>query len=156
MPGGPVVPAAEGRLSLTAVSWRVALTAVGALLLTAGTLWGQDDAWPFGPFRMYATSTDPSGVVTVLTLERQTADGTWAETPLTAENVGMNRAEAEGQQPRLVADPALLARFADAHARLHPADPAWAAVRLVRVATVLQDRRPTGEVRREVLATWER
>ncbi|NHC46078.1 hypothetical protein [Motilibacter aurantiacus] len=146
----------DSALARGAVAWRVAVTVVAGALLTAGTLWGQDDAWPFGPFRMYSTSTDPSGVVTVLTLERQAHDGRWAETPLTAENVGMNRAEAEGQQPRLVADPALLARFAEAHERLHPEDAPWPAVRLVRVATVLEDRRPTGEVRREVLATWRR
>ena len=146
----------DGRLPATAVAWRTGATLVGALLLTAGTLWGQDDAWPFGPFRMYATSTDPSGVVTVLTLEWRAGDGPWTETGLTPQNVGMNRAEAEGQQPRLVADPSLLARLAEAHARLHPDDPAWAGVRLVRVGTVLRDRRPTGEVRREVLATWPR
>jgi hypothetical protein len=152
-PDGRVV---DGTLGRRGVAVRLAATAVGAVLLTAGTLWGQDDAWPFGPFRMYSTSTDPSGVVTVLALERRTAESDWQPTGLTAENVGMNRAEAEGQQPRLVADPALLERLAAAHARLHPGDRAWTGVRLVRLGTVLEDRRPTGEVRREVLATWVR
>ena len=38
---------------------RVAATAVAALLLLLGTVWGQDDDFPFGPFRMYSTAPEP-------------------------------------------------------------------------------------------------
>ena len=42
---------------------RVAVAAVGLALLLAGTLWGQDDDFPVGPFRMYATAARPTGNV---------------------------------------------------------------------------------------------
>ena len=32
-------------------------------LLLAGTVWGDDDAFPFGPFRMYSTRNDPNAPV---------------------------------------------------------------------------------------------
>ncbi|RKS77717.1 hypothetical protein CLV35_1415 [Motilibacter peucedani] len=134
-------------------SWRVAVTVLLVVGAVSGTLWGYDDWWPLAPMKMYATSTDPDGVVTVLTLEARTTDG-WTPAPLTPGSVGINRAEAEGQLPRLVADPELLGDLAATHARLAPGGAPWTGLRVVRVATVLHDGGPTGEVRRETLATW--
>ncbi len=39
---------------------RTVATLAVAVLLTAGTVWGNDDEFPFGPFRMFSTST-PAG-----------------------------------------------------------------------------------------------
>ena len=39
---------------------RLGATALGLVLLLAGTIWGSDDDFPFGPFRMYSTSSPPN------------------------------------------------------------------------------------------------
>jgi hypothetical protein len=132
------------------------VTLVASALLTAGTVWGQDDAFPFGPFRMYATSTGTTGTISVPVIAVRTAGGPWEPAPLTPRAVGMNRAEVEGQLPRIVADPSLLGRLAAAHARLHPDAEPWTGVRLARRATVVTDRVPTGDVRETILAEWAR
>jgi hypothetical protein len=142
------------RLTRAGRAARTTATLVAAALLTAGTMWGQDDAFPFGPFRMYATSTGTTGAISVPVIQARTADGPWRPVPLTPRAVGMNQAEVEGQLPRIVADPSLLGRVAAAHARLHPDAEPWTAVRLARRATVVTDRVPTGEVRETILAEW--
>lgn len=144
------------RLGGPAAAWRIVSTVALVAAVCAGTFWWQDGAWPFAPMKMYATSADPSGVVAVVALEAQVDGGPWRSVPLTPEDVGMNRAEAEGQASRLASDPALLGQLADTHARLVPGAPLWSGLRLVRVSTVLEDRVPTGEVRREVVVTWQR
>ncbi len=114
---------------------------------------------------MFSTSTAPTGAVVSMSLEIREApppgapgptdDGGWRTAPITLESVGLNRAEVEGRIPRIVETPALLGTLARSHARLRPDEPRWSAVRLVRNDAVIVDRRPTGEVRRSVLATWE-
>jgi hypothetical protein len=133
---------------------RVAATAVVAALLLAGTLWGQDDHFPFGPFRMYATADSPDAPV------RDTrvvgVDDHGVQVDLDERATGVRRAEIEGQLTRIAADPALLAGVADAYARRHPA-----AAPLVEVTVVvrwheLSGGRPTGRYRDETVATWRR
>lgn len=141
-----------GRAGLTS---RLFVSAVWILLLVLGTIVGQDDDFPFGPFRMYATSNNASGVVTVLTLEVRSADGPWTRVTPTPTTVGMNVAEFEGQQPRFEENPDLLAAVASSYLRLHPYAEPWNAMRLVRRATIIVDRVPTGEVTEEVLAQWQ-
>lgn len=135
---------------------RTSVTLVVGALLTVGTLWGQDDHFPFGPFRMYATSSTTSGPISVPALEARVGGGPWVPVALTPRSVGMNRAEVEGQLPRLQDDPALLGKLAAARARLHPDEPRFTQVRLVRRSTVVHDRVPTGEVVTVVLAQWPR
>jgi hypothetical protein len=144
------------RLSPAGRAVRTVTTLVAAGLLTAGTFWGDDDAFPFGPFRMYSTSSNTTGAISVAAIQSRVEGGTWEPAPLTPRTVGMNRAEVEGQLPRLEADPSLLRHLADTYARLQPEQPPWAGVRLVRRSTVVVDRVPTGEVRETVLAEWTR
>ena len=134
---------------------RLAATALGLALILMGTVVGQDDDFPFGPFRMYATSSNATGVVTVLTLEARTATGPWTKVAPSPSSVGMNVAEFEGQQPRFEADPSLLGAVARSYARLNPGEEPWVALRLVRRATAVVDRVPTDEVTEEVLAEWQ-
>jgi hypothetical protein len=134
--------------------WRAAvLAAVGALFL-AGSLIGQDDWWPFSPWRMYSTSQAPTGAVVSMSLEVRVGDGPWRETALSPQSLGLNRAEIEGRIQQITDRPQLLATLAASHARLRPEAPRWTAVRLVRDEQIIADRRPTGERRRIVLATW--
>jgi hypothetical protein len=132
------------------------VTAGIAVLLTAGTFLGDDHWYPLGPFRMFSTATKPDGFVNALSLEVRTGGSQWRRSALTPENVGLNRAEVEGRTPELVADPSLLGDLAAAHARLHPADEPWSAVRVVNNRTEIRGGRPTDEVTRTVVATWQR
>ena len=144
-------------LSRAGITWRATLAGVLAVAFLAGTAVGQDTWWPFGPWRMYATATPPTGGVAVLAIEVLTADGGgWRPAPLTPSSTGLNRAEIEGRIPAVVAAPELLGALARTHSRLRPQDPAWVGVRVVRVEQVLVARRPTGEVRRRVVVTWPR
>jgi hypothetical protein len=131
---------------------RAAATAVVAGLLLAGTFVGQDDAFPFGPFRMYATRDDPDGLVVSTRVEAVDTTGRVLVVPDTA--TGMRRAEIEGQVGRFRRDPALLAELSLAHSRQHPKEPAYAEVRVVERRYRLRDSRPTGDTTEQVVATW--
>ena len=137
-------------LTSTGRHLRVALLAVAGTLLLLGTLVGQDDAFPFGPFRMYATADAPNGSVLSTRLEAVTVDG--AVVRVGEGDIGMRRAEYEGQLPSLSAS--ALGDLARVHARRRPDAPTWRVVRLVRDAYGLHDRRPTGTVTSTVLLTW--
>jgi hypothetical protein len=105
---------------------------------------------------MVSTSQAATGSEWSTGIEVQTADapGEWVPAPLSPGNVGLNRAEVEGRIPQIQADPDRLGTLARSHARLRPGQPAWTALRVVRRQIVIVDRRPTGEVRSEVLAEW--
>lgn len=134
---------------------RAAGLAVAGLLFGLGSVVGADDWWPFSPWRMFATSTAPSGAVITLSIEhRVDGDARWRPAPLTPAQVGLNRAEVEGRVQQIAADPAMLGTLAASHARLQPDDAAWTAVRVVRTVRMLADRRTTGEVSQEIVATW--
>lgn len=136
-------------------TWRLLVVCVVTVLVLLGTLVGNDPWWPFGPWRMYSTSTKPSTAVVVMSIEiRTAADPAWRPAPLTPRDVGLNRAEVEGRIPQIVGNPARLGTLAVSHDRLRPQEPAWTGVRLVRRDTVLAGRSPTGEVRSQVLAEW--
>jgi hypothetical protein len=148
----------EPVLALGAASkaWRAVLVVLLAAGFCAGSLVGDDDWWPFSPWRMFSTSQAPSGSVWSTGIEVQTADrpGQWQPAPLTPANTGLNRAEVEGRIPQITADPGRLGNLAASHRRLRPDAPAWTALRVVRRLIVVVDRKPTGEVRTEVLAQW--
>ena len=144
------------RLGGAAKAWRTVVVLLLAGGFCAGSLVGDDDWWPFSPWRMFSTSQAPSGSVWSTGIEVQTAaePGRWQPAALTPENTGLNRAEVEGRIPQIEGDPARLGTLAASHARLRPDAPAWTALRVVRRLIVVVDRRPTGEVRTEVLAQW--
>ncbi|MFF4778954.1 hypothetical protein [Microtetraspora fusca] len=153
-PAGPPVTR-QTSLSARAKGVRLMAAVVGVALLCVGTFWGDDDAFPFGPFRMYSTSTPPNGNIHVMALEARMPDGSWREVPLDAPVVGVNRAEVEGQVPRFQADPALVGKLVEAHDRLRPAEPRWTGARLVMRYLKLRDRRFVGTEER-VVAQWLR
>lgn len=84
-------------------------TALCAALL-ASTFWGSDDHFPIGPFRMFATRQKLDGAVSWYEVWIVGPDGT--TTTLDLADVGLRRAEIEGQRPRFVDDPALLCLIA--------------------------------------------
>ena len=103
---------------------RLAVTALVAVLLLAGTFVGQDDDFPFGPFRMYSTRDDPDGAVVSTRVEAVSPDG--RVLVVDERSTGLKRAEVEGQVQRFREDPTLLAALSRAHDRLRPDEAPYA------------------------------
>ncbi|WP_433389657.1 hypothetical protein [Micromonospora sp. KLBMP9576] len=132
---------------------RLAVTAVGLAVLLAGTAWGTDDHFPFGPFRMYSTSNPPDSPAPDTRVEG--VDSTGAVVDLAEGATGIRRAEIEGQQSRYAADPALLAEVADAYADRHPDAAELVEVRIVIRWHGIRDGRPTGGWTDETVVAWQ-
>jgi hypothetical protein len=124
---------------------RLAVAGVVLALVVAGTVAGQDDDFPVGPFRMYATAAKPTGNVRTAELWGVRADGT--RRLLQAHDVGLRRAELEGQLPRFRRDPSLLAALAG---------PDLVEIRLEERVRRVVDRRLQPDERRELVAAWHR
>ena len=131
---------------------RVAVTVVGMVLLLAGTFWGLDDDFPFGPFRMYSTAPDPNADAPDTRVEG--VDATGRTVVLTEANSGLRRAEIEGQQRAYIDDPSRLRQVAAAYAEKSPEAPPFRTVRIVIRWEGIERSRPTGSSRDEVIATW--
>jgi hypothetical protein len=132
---------------------RLAVTLAGAALLLAGTLWGEDDHFPFGPFKMYASAVDPDAPAEDTRVEATDASG--AVVLVTPENTGIRRAEFEGQLGRFRDEPALLQTVADAYERRNPDAPPLRELRLVIRWHEVRDFEVTGRWEDEVVATWQ-
>ncbi|MBM0232622.1 hypothetical protein JNW91_12570 [Micromonospora sp. STR1_7] len=132
---------------------RLGATALGLVLLLVGTLWGSDDDFPFGPFRMYSTSNPPNAPAPDTRVEGVNTSG--AVIDLDQNATGIRRAEIEGQQARYAADPTLLTEVADAYAERHPdADP-LVEVRIVIRWHDIRAGRPTGQHTDETVVRWQ-
>ena len=136
--------------------WRTVLVLVLAVGFLGGTTVGDDHWWPFSPWRMYSTSTDPNTSVASTRIEVRTAadPGRWTPAPLTPENVGLNRAEIEDRLDQIRRDPAMLATLASSHQALRPREPAWVGIRVVIRRYHLADGALTGEFSDEDVAQW--
>ena len=133
---------------------RVAATLICGVLLLGGTLYGADDDFPFGPFRMYATAPDPNGDAKDTRVEGTDVDGRTVQ--LTEGNSGIRRAEIEGQQGAYVADPSRLADVAAAYAQHTPGAAPLREVRIVVRWHGIEHARPTGTYHDQVIADWTR
>jgi hypothetical protein len=133
---------------------RIAVTLLLAVLTLAGTAVGQDDDFPFGPFRMYSTRDDPNGTVVSTRVEAVDTGGRLQV--VDERSTGLKRAEVEGQVRRFRAEPELLGALSRAHDRLQPAEPPYAEVRVVERVYQLRDSRPTGQESERIVATWRR
>lgn len=147
MVDGTATLSARGRLA------RVVATVAVLAATLVGTLAGSDDSFPFGPFRMYSTSTNPNRWVRVVRLQARTEDGVWRPAGLDPTSIGVNRAEVEGQIDRFREHPELLKSFVIARTRLRPRRPRWTGVRLVEQRLLLRNRRYVGTDER-VTAEW--
>jgi hypothetical protein len=132
---------------------RMAAVLVVLGLMLAGTVWGDDDAFPFGPFRMYSTRNDPNAPVISTRAVGLTAAG--EELRLSGGQVGLRRAEFEGQVGRLREHPELLGPLADSFADSHPSAPALVAVLVVQRRFELTDGRRTGAFSDRVVVRYE-
>ena len=144
LPSAPELPAEDEvvRLSPTGRAVRLAATTLVLVLLLAGTLWGTDDHFPFGPFKMYAGRAEPTGQVNSTRVVGLTAAG--EEVRLSGGQVGLRRAEFEGQLPRLERQPELLGLLAESFADRHPSAPDLVSVQVVTRQYELRDGVETG------------
>jgi hypothetical protein len=134
---------------------RLVVVAVVLGLLAWGSWKADDDAFPVGPFVMFAFTTPPDGEVRSAAVEAVDVLGRRAPVLLEPDIVGLRRAEMEGQIPRVIERPDLLGALADSHARLQPTAPAWRQVDLVEHRVQLRDGRAISEST-VVLASWRR
>lgn len=133
---------------------RVVVTLALGAGIVSGAVWGEDDDFPFGPFRMYATSREldePVGDTQV-----HAVDTAGREIRLVQELSGLRRAEIEGQLDRLRADPALLGLLAQSYSRRYPDRPQLRQIRVVVAWSELRDGKPTGEVLTGEVVEWVR
>jgi hypothetical protein len=133
------------------VLWRFAVTAAVVTTVCLGTWVGNDDWWPFAPMSQYAFSVRNDGIINSLTMDALTVDGVVVRVPLSKEKIGIERAEIEGQAPRIIQHPGLLQDIAVLHSRLLPQEPAYAVIYLRNTST----RIGTGAATISTLATWE-
>ncbi len=141
-------------LTSTGRAARLAATLVAVGLLLAGSAWGSDDDFPFGPFSMYAGVNGPNDPAPDTRLEA--VDTTGAVIELTEANAGVRRAEIEGQIAAYNSDPGRLGAIATAYHRLNPDKPAIVTVALIVRWHEIRDSRVTGQWRDETTAKWER
>lgn len=130
---------------------RIVVVAAGLALLLLGTLWGSDDHFPFGPFRMYAGGGPINGTVAVTSVQARTADGRLVEVPETVS--GLRPAEVEGRLDQFVKRPDLLQDIAAVHARRRPNESPYVGVSVVQRRHEIQDRRVM-RVDSTIVVTW--
>jgi hypothetical protein len=143
--------ATAGALSPVAVAWRLAATTAVVVAVALGTLVGDDEWWPFAPMSQYAFSVRNDGFINSLTMDALTVDDEVVRVPLSKEMIGIERAEIEGQAPRIIREPALLQDIAVLHARRLPREPRYAVIWLRNTST----RIGTGNSTVFTLATWQ-
>ncbi|GLY17365.1 hypothetical protein Kisp01_43800 [Kineosporia sp. NBRC 101677] len=143
------------RLGRPAKALLATTLAVVSALFLGGTFVGTDAWWPFAPWKMYSTSTAPSGPVGSTRIEiQENGSGPWQPASLHPDTVGLNRAEVEGRMPLIQQDPSVLGTLLESHAELQPDAPRWTAIRIVRSDVLLENGRRTGETRDTTLAVW--
>jgi hypothetical protein len=152
MPEAPSDTVAREHLRGRGLAVRLVATAVGLVLLLAGTLAGTDDDFPFGPFRMFATTDDWSAPISIARAQITDTDGRTIE--LTPANSGVRRAEIEGQLGRFRTDPRLLTGLADAYRAHNPDAPRPRTVTVLLRHHQISRAGPTGRYTDEVVATW--
>lgn len=133
---------------------RIVFTVALVAATLAGSVWGSDDEFPFGPFRMYSTSRELSEPVA--DTQVHAVDATGNEIRLVQDLSGMRRAEIEGQLQLFRADPGRLGLLAQAYDNRYPDRPPLEQIAVVIEWIEIEDGRPTGESWTEELVTWRR
>jgi len=141
-------------LTATGRATRIVAAVAGVALLLAGTVWGQDDKFPFGPFSMYAGVNGPNEPAPDTRVEG--TDSTGRTIVLNERNAGVRRAEIEGQEGAYVDDPSRLARIADGYQGLNPGAPPLEKVALIVRLHEIRHSTSTGKWHDDVRAVWER
>lgn len=129
------------------------MTAAVLIALLVGTWRGQDDHFPFGPFRMYSTTNEPSGRITKINFIGITEQGEHVR--IRSSRFGMRPAEVDGQMPRIRRSPELLAYLVEAYETFNPSAPRLHEFQVVYGIHHLADRAPVS-YEEKVIARWQR
>ena len=145
----------EGTSPLSSLARRVRMGALAVTMvaLLLGTFWGDDDHFPFGPFRMYSVANKTDGVIRVPALEATTESGLNIDVAFS--DIGLRRAELEGQIDRFIADESLMRHLITAYDRFANADHEIVEFRVVEQANYLRDG-SVYKTEEQVVATWSR
>ncbi len=142
-------------LSRLGRSWRLGTLAVAFGLLIYGSGWGDDDLFPFGPMSQYSFRIDPNGEIRALWVEADLADGSHRRLDISnSDDVGVARAELEGQLHLIIAEPQRLATLAEAWQRLHPDRPELRRIVVGQDVVELRDGRQADR-RQDVFTSWD-
>ena len=141
------------RLTRAGLGWRLTATVLALAALGYGTVHGTDDDFPFGPMVQFAFYVDPDGEIRSTFMEADTTAGDRVQVRLSAQGVGIARAEIEGELTKIQRDPSLLQGIAEAQRRLHPEEPQFVRLYLRTHVTELRGGVRHG-ARIETLATW--
>ncbi len=134
--------------------WRLGAVLVALALLGYGSAVGDDDMFPFGPMSQYSFRIDPDGEIRALWVEADLADGSRRRLDISnADDVGVARAELEGQLHLILEDPSRLATLAEAWQRLHPDRPELQRIIVGQDVVELSDGREDDR-RTDVFTTW--
>lgn len=144
----------RGRLTPTAVGWRVVVTAALTVGVWAGTAVGNDQWWPFAPMSQYAflVQNGQAGIVNSPFMEARLTDGTLERVALSAQGLGIERSEIEGQLPSFIREPSRMQAIAILRARREPDAPRFTAVYLRNRQTRLDAARTEKIID---LASWQ-
>ena len=129
-----------------------ALAAMMVALLM-GTFWGDDDHFPFGPFRMYSVANKTDGVIRVPDLEATTESGLTIDVAFS--DIGLRRAELEGQTDRFIADPSLMRHLVTAYERFGDGEHRIVEIRVVEESNYLRNG-SVYKTEKQVVASWSR
>ena len=130
---------------------RLLATAVLFGALVAGSAWGDDVHFPFGPFRMYASTEALDGVTSWYVLVGIGPDGVRREIPTS--EVGLRRAELEGRVAAIAAEPALLGGLVELYVVRHPSEP-LTSLEIVRRTQPMEGGAPQGVAVDELVVAW--
>lgn len=133
---------------------RLAFTLALAAAVFYGTLWGDDEDFPVGPFRMYSTSRELNEPVGDTQMYAVNATG--EEFRFVESLTGMRRAELEGQLGKFEADPDRMAYLAEAYEQRFPDRPVVEEIRIVIEWIEIRNGLPTGESTIEEVVSWQR
>ncbi len=131
---------------------RVVATLIVPMALVAGSVGGEDDHFPFGPFRMYAVTTKPTGKASSLRLEGVIGDA--EPRVLRIAEVGMRRAELQSQL--VFYGEGILPHLASAYRRLHPDRPAVEELRVIYLTYRLEGGATVGNPTSRTALIWRR
>jgi len=120
--------------------------------LAAGTAWGDDKHFPFGPFRMFSVRNDPNGTIKVIRIRGTSVDGRVLEIPPAA--VGLRLAEIEGQLSRFVEASRLAGLLVEGY-RTTGGHPPLRELRITRVVHQLKEGRRVSSIEK-TLGVWRR
>ncbi|GAA0037192.1 MULTISPECIES: hypothetical protein [Brevibacterium] len=154
----PAPASAKGRkpMSKLGMGWRIAVTAVALIILTAGQFLNTNDFFPLGSLTQYATAKDLNGEVNSTCIAAQfPGEDEPRRLAFNTATVGIERGDVESQLQRVIDNPELLQTLADSYIRLHPGQPEPEKMILCRDTTQLSNGRSVGEPVTRTLAEWE-